>query len=100
MDTKRNCAERMRPILQAMEESIDAARNRRTHQPSPYTANPIADRVTHPPTLVGAGGNHARLATEGHSSDEAPRVKARPKRLDNQIPMNPFPDSGYRSQAG
>jgi hypothetical protein len=35
MDNPRNAAQKIRPILQAMERSIDSARRRRTNEPEP-----------------------------------------------------------------
>jgi hypothetical protein len=79
MDRSRPAAERVRPILEAMERSIDAARRRRT-QPGTTPATPrpasMADRQSPP--------NHAQPMR---------RLKARPKRV-------PAFDASYRSQAG
>jgi hypothetical protein len=63
MKTSRSTAERIRPILQAMERSIDSARRRRLHEAEspPSTLPPRPD--------------------EREGDDEAvPRRKARPKR--------------------
>ncbi len=63
MKISRSTAERVRPILQAMERSIDNARRRRLHEAeAPARARPLA--VEQPP-----GMEH-----------EIPRRKARPKR--------------------
>ncbi len=63
MKTSRSTAERMRPILEAMERSINAARRRRLHETdTPAQQNPMA--VNH----------HA------NDDNEMPRRKARPKR--------------------
>jgi hypothetical protein len=67
MDKPRPAAERVRPILQAMERSIDAARRRRLHTTGDdgkeeNVAKP-AEHETAPP-----------------NGEPAPRLKARPKR--------------------
>lgn len=111
MDPKRNCAERMRPILQAMEQSIDAARRQRTSYDLPRTAL-AATPATTARTIPGSASaslNHTipfnqgqpRLAVEQYDlADGLPRLKARPKRADTLKTPNPFPDTGYRAQAG
>lgn len=82
MSTQRNAADRVRPFLQAMEQSILAARQRRlSSRPTvgqlPLPAAPVAD---HP-----AGPDDAR-----------PRLRARPKRPPNLVPSY---DSGVSSSA-
>jgi len=74
MDNTKPAAERVRPILQAMERSIDAARQRRLHQTGAESAN----------DAVPAPTEGAPPAAEG---DRPTRLKARPKR--------PAPLSGY-----
>ena len=68
MKNSRTTAERMRPILEAMERSIDAARQKRLHDvDGPVQPRPLAaDQHT-----VGDG--------------EIPRRKARPKRATPQL---------------
>lgn len=80
MDKSRAAAERVRPILQAMERSIDSARRRRLHETP--DADP-ASQAQHPdPT-----GN----------GDSAPRTKARPKRPSSFLKPD---ENRYSSQAG
>ena len=68
MKNSRTTVERMRPVLQAMERSIDAARQKRLHDvDGPVQPRPLAvDQHT-----VGDG--------------EIPRRKARPKRATPQL---------------
>ncbi len=77
MKTTRTTAERMRPILQAMERSIDAARRQRLHD-------------TDGPARQGP------IAAEQHADGEIPRRKARPKRA---TPMLHHGGSEYRAEA-
>ena len=67
MKTSRSTAERIRPILEAMERSIETARRRRLHETDP----PIQQR---PMAIEG----HAN--GDGDADGEMPRRKARPKR--------------------
>jgi hypothetical protein len=75
MDTTRHTADRVRPILQAMERSIDAARQQRLRasgRPSQISAEPvpsIAPPASQVPAPIDTG-----------STSAAPRLKARPKR--------------------
>ncbi len=80
MKNSRTTAERMRPILHAMERSIDAARQKRLHDiDGPGQTRPLAvDRPT-----VGDG--------------EIPRRKARPKRATPQL-LHPG-GTEYRAEA-
>ncbi len=80
MKNSRTTAERMRPILEAMERSIDAARQKRLHDVGgPTQPRPLAvDRNT---------------AGDG----EIPRRKARPKRATPQM-LHPG-GSEYRAEA-
>ena len=64
MKNTRTTAEQIRPILQAMERSIESARRRRLHTTAPSPAEPM-------PTP---------FVTDGPS--DRPRQKARPKRRD------------------
>ncbi len=66
MDKSRPAADRVRPILQAMERSIDAARQRRLHSPDGQEADPQVA------TPISTG-----TPTEG---EPATRLKAKPKR--------------------
>jgi hypothetical protein len=82
MDKSRAAAERVRPILQAMERSIDSARRKRLHNPTDADADPA------PPV------QHSAPSPNGES---APRMKARPKRPSSFLNADGSP---YRSQAG
>jgi hypothetical protein len=86
MDTHKSAADRIRPILQAMENSINTARRTRVKEPvSPAPATPAAPlRGTQPPP---------------GSSTSPQRLKARPKRLESPFINKPFDQAPYRSQA-
>ena len=79
MKASRTTADRVRPVLQAMERSIEAARHRRLHasdgavkpRPTPIEHNTVGD-------------------------EDLPRRKARPKRA---TPMRPYESSEYRAEA-
>ena len=71
MDNARPVADRVRHILQAMERSIDAARQRRLYAGEPQH-NEEEDQVGPPPSEP-----REMLGTE---SSDPPRLKARPKR--------------------
>ena len=81
MKNSRTTVERMRPVLQAMERSIDAARQKR---------------------LQGADGpaQPRPLAVDQHTvgDGEIPRRKARPKRATPQL-LHPGSGSEYRAEA-
>ncbi len=80
MKNSRTTAERMRPILEAMERSIDAARQKRLHDvDGPAQPRPLA--VDQP--KVGDGA--------------IPRRKARPKRATPQLLHPGAPE--YRAKA-
>ena len=80
MDKSKPAADRVRPILQAMERSIDAARQRRTRETRPGQPQDTPNPVTPDPT-----------APDG----EQPRLRARPKRstpmtgMDDRTPLRP-----------
>ncbi len=80
MSNQRSTAERMRPILQAMERSIESARRRRLHEPA------VAPVVRQP-----APEPKERIAVQ------SPRQKARPKRA--SFPGRPHTAEGYRTEA-
>ena len=86
MKTSRSTAERMRPILEAMERSIDAARRRRLHE----TETPAQHR---PMALDGHANANANLNGDG----EMPRRKARPKRATPTLRHPGHPE--YRAKA-
>jgi len=75
MDKSKARLDRVRPILQAMERSIDAARQRRTADDDPAEEKPTtgetADAPTPTPAVPGSGAVDAETAT---------RMRARPKR--------------------
>ncbi len=70
MKTSRSTAERIRPILQAMERSIESARLRRV-------------KKSHDPTTTLAHENGEPLSEDG----QRPRRKARPKRPSPMLPQ-------------
>ena len=89
MEQQRPASERVRPILQAMERSIDAARQRRLYSDSDLPADSAASTATATPTTVPApqqtiGGPvvPADPSVDAIDGGEAttPRLKARPKR--------------------
>ncbi len=86
MKTSRSTAERMRPILEAMERSIDAARRRRLHE----TDTPVQPR----PTAV---DGHTKANGDGDGDGEVPRRKARPMRATPTLRHPGNPD--YRAEA-
>ena len=79
MKTSRSTADRVRPIIQAMERSIESARRRRMHdtddQPRPRPV-PIEHTT--------------------HGDGEIPRRKARPKRTTPELRRY---DGEYRAEA-
>jgi len=85
MDNHKPAAERIRPILEAMERSIDSARRSRMHEPTgasvPQLQQAPVQRITPPPT-----------------SEPGQRLKARPKRLAGPL-GSAFDQPTYRSQA-
>ncbi len=80
MKTSRSTAERIRPILQAMERSIETARRRRLHD----TDSPVKPQP-------------AAVETPIDDDREVPRRKARPKRATPT--MRPYGGSDYRAEA-
>ena len=112
--TKRQAAEKIRPILEAMERSIDSARRRRINtgpasqaQPAPVQPNPLRriDSEVHSRDEL-IGPSQPKLPIAGHQRPDQPmfpqrdsnKLKARPKR-----PAG-FPTSGqmpfYGAKAG
>jgi len=80
MKTSRSTAERIRPILQAMERSIESARRRRLHKSeSPPEPRPVP------------------VDPREHEGDALPRRKARPKR--STPPISQFDGPAYRAEA-
>lgn len=110
MDRTRITANRVRPILQAMERSIDSARRRRTTIDTPQSAAPAprptfsapsplpSQLPTRQPTSSYSSTPSPQppsSSTPGLSSDNPPRLKAKPKRFDG-----PSPEASHRRQAG
>ena len=118
MEKSRATADRVRPILQAMERSIETARRRRLHgsqpqAPAPPQAQPTFQPQFQPvqPVQPDHGQAHAHprpvssIPREGGSpssdlydDETVPRRKARPKRPSPILPSYDDPD--YRAQAG
>ena len=123
MEKSRATADRVRPILQAMERSIETARRRRLHgsQPqAPAPATPPSEpqpqaQPTFRPQFQPGQPNHGQtqahprpmssIPREGGSpssdlydDETVPRRKARPKRPSPILPSYDDPD--YRAQAG
>ncbi|HWB19961.1 MAG TPA: hypothetical protein VG711_06655 [Phycisphaerales bacterium] len=125
MEHSRANAERVKPILQAMERTIEAVRRKRVAGPSAWTdqsswnspaqqpqrpslgmqqnsgANPIPmNRANQPNAQPGAPTQSNTPTAPGSAPFPQPgqRLKARPKRIDGM--SKPFPQDGYRSQAG
>ncbi len=113
MERSRVTADRVRPILQAMERSIDSARRRRLHGSQPQSSSqalspsqqaPPPSQPQHQrdygqpphqsaPTLPQEGGmNESDLYDES-----VPRRKARPKRPSPM--MKSYDDPDYRAKA-
>ncbi|MCH7798988.1 MAG: hypothetical protein IID28_11180 [Planctomycetes bacterium] len=84
MKNPRSTAERIRPILEAMERSIDTARRRRLHE----TDTPVQER----PKAI---DTHANANANGDG--EMPRRKARPKRATPTLRHPGHPE--YRAEA-
>jgi len=86
MDKSKAKLDRVRPILQAMERSIDAARRRRTMEDVPETPPAAPARPPDPieaPRPIGSGPVDPETAT---------RMRARPKRprgFDDVRPTRP-----------
>ena len=84
MEESRSAVDRVRPVLQAMERSIDAARRRR------LDTGPI--RTDDPRPLI-APDHHAKFGEHPPLA----RLRARPKR---SIPPSAFHDPGEMRSAG
>lgn len=106
MDKSSNTADRMRPILAAMERSIDKARRRRLHggdgethaipTPPPGPAQPRPQHNAFDQVVPTRSAHVAGDSTSDRRDSEEPqRLKARPKR-DRNLGI----DDGYRSKAG
>ena len=127
MEKSRVTADRVRPILQAMERSIDSARRRRLHGSQPQSAPQPQPQQPLPPSQPQRAPSayqppqqpirrdygqlphqppHQQAPSfprEGGSNDadlydeSVPRQKARPKRPSPM--MQPYEDPDYRAQA-
>ncbi|MEM7229713.1 MAG: hypothetical protein AAF432_12950 [Planctomycetota bacterium] len=106
METNDHTVKRVRPILEAMERSIDSARRERlndTDMPvTPEASTPAPTPATTPVSadepLIGASSPSPRADDE--LIHPAQRMKARPKRpsaFTNNV--NPMDDQSYRSRA-
>jgi len=104
MDKASNTLNRMRPILEAMERSIDSARRDRLNSDDP----PADERPTSPQVATKTPSDDAVIgavtARDERSEDElihpAQRMKARPKRSPNEpLDTDTSGDHGYRSRA-
>ena len=99
METKKSNAEHIRPILQAMERSIDTARRNRVKQPTMMPpSSPIGTQPS-PATSIPTSSPGPSFGTTPAASETAGRLKARPKRLDSPF-VTPLVPAPYRSQAG
>lgn len=84
MDKSKQNLDRVRPILQAMERSIDAARAQRMRAARPLT--PESPATPPPPS-----------STSDQPTDQPTRLRARPKRstpmsnFDDRAPIRPQP---------
>ncbi|MBT8484869.1 MAG: hypothetical protein HKO59_03565 [Phycisphaerales bacterium] len=78
MDKSRPAAERVRPILEAMERSVTAARQRRLHGGTPAS-------TPTPPTP-----GTSTLEPPARDEETPTRLKARPKRA------TPYPSGTFR----
>lgn len=103
MDTSRSAVERIRPILQAMERSIDSARRQRTQSPgisgtalSRPSATASAQGLTQ--ATVGQAIPQPQPAAALAASSATGRLKAKPKRLGTFA--SPYEQPVYRSQTG
>lgn len=93
MERKRPAADRIRPIIEAMERSIDSARRKRCQSDGESETPPLQpDDQPKPESSNGSdAGNDVPRPSGG--DDGPPRLKARPKR-----PMNlRNPAGGWRS---
>jgi hypothetical protein len=115
MDTSKSAAERIRPILQAMERSIDSARRHRIHKPghpgipgtpgTPGNPGPVPSHVSglasnpalSQPTVGQSEPRHTAANPTDPSAAPA-RLKAKPKRFGTFA--SPYDQPAYRSQTG
>jgi len=81
MDKNRPAADRIRPILEAMERSIDSARRKRCNTNNGAPDDHDTPNTNRKPNQQPENGKDAQRPAGG--DDAPPRLKARPKR-----PMN------------
>ena len=124
MDTHRSAAERMRPILEAMQRSVESARRKRLYgsdQPPtsssahtaashttpsdlPASQSPAAqpsnniDQSENPQTGASETPQRSVPPGDGQTSAGSGRLKARPKRFSSTF-LPPSQSPPYRSQA-
>lgn len=117
-NTPDSAADRMRPILSAMERSIDEARRKRMSAPPMQGNPPVSSRSSMslqssaanaasersigsvvPPSAAAVIGDAPPVPPGQAPAGEGapPRLKARPKRMD--APFSSFNQPTYRSQA-
>jgi hypothetical protein len=92
MNDSNRAADRVRPFLQAMERSIDAARQRRLNGGLEPTEPAPVMTPTSPPA------NEPSTEPSTEPSGEPPRLRARPKRPSYPVFGRDEPE--YRSKAG
>ncbi len=90
MEKSRETTERIRPILEAMERSIDSARRKRLHATHPASPAPASI----PPATTQAVPTNEQ---PDDSQEPYYRRKARPKRPSGVLGR--FDDPNYRAQA-
>ena len=102
MTPQRSAADRIRPILQAMEESIKSARRNRVKAPAPSQAlshnSPMISQHFKP-TPPANPSPVSLQPSQVITPDNPQRLKAKPKRVGSPFP-SPFEQGIYRSQTG
>jgi hypothetical protein len=110
MDNHKSAAQRIRPVLEAMQRSIDSARRKRVHGVDAPTPAVLASPVARPESSIGARPavispatlnplpQHQVIANGDavNATEAGQRLKARPKRFS---PSAPFEQPAYRAQA-
>ncbi len=91
MDKSRETSEKIRPILEAMERSIDSARRKRLHTAHPASPAPTTSSIS--PTRPAAPINEQPVDAQVPYY----RQKARPKRPSGVLGR--VDDPNYRAQA-
>ncbi len=93
MDMKKNAADRVRPILEAMERSIDSARRRRLGDHSQPTQHRTVTEGNTPATPT----NNEPVAIPSEQNPQ--RLKAKPKRPSPGFGGS-YHESPFQSKAG